>query len=803
MSHILNLSVHDIVDVLLRRGHLDTRIFNQASMQEGTRLHSLYQKEMGEDYISEYPLGYRFECEDFIYFVSGKADGVIIDKNNRYTVEEIKTTVDDLDNFIKDHGQWHLGQAMMYAFMLCMDKHLDAIDIQMTYIRQNNYRVRKHIKQTYSKKELEDFATDLIFRYTRYQKKIWQLKSIRDSSMKNISFPFEHVRKGQQEMMDFVKDAAEKKQDIFIQAPTGIGKTISVLYPLISLFGQSKADRILYLTSKNSIKKIAMDTLNIFQSQGAKCKSIEYTAKDNICFNDKKGHCNPEECPFARHYYDKLFDAIFDSLEAHDSFTRQVIENLCYEKVMCPYQFQLDLGNYCDVLVCDYSYVYDFRDQLALAESSAAHPRQFLCVDECHNLPERVRDMYSTELFAHELKDALSLCIGEEFQSLKSDIKDCLKEFESLSFDEEDELYQRKGIYVLKEGIPAKLLDDMDDILVDFKAILKKYTHLMTDELLEFFYQLNTFYTLAMMQNEQIESGAFLSYMRIREKKNTSIRITLLDPKKVISDCCNYFKSVCFFSATLMPKDYYIDLLGGDFDEEHQLFLPSPFPKENRKIFFNTQLSLRYQDRDETLYSVYSFIRTAVSQKTGNYFVFCPSFEYLDRIYSFFQQEPLENSNLVVQTRNMREIEREAFLQRFQVESDTTTIGLLVLGGVFSEGIDLVGDRLIGAIIISVGLPQIGFERDNMKAYYDKLYQEEQSGFHYAYSYPGINKILQAAGRVIRTESDKGFVFFIDSRFRQPLYRNIMNEIYPDSVNIVSNSQLRMQLKNFWKENEK
>ncbi len=803
MSYIYHLSVHDIVDVLLRRGHLDTRVFNLSSMQEGTRLHSFYQKEQGKDYIAEYPLSKRFECDDFIYFISGKADGVIIDEKNNYTVEEIKTTVDDLDNFIKDHDQWHLGQAMFYAHILAEDKDLANVAIQMTYIKQNNYRIQKKIKQVYTKKELQDFVDDLIFRYTRYQQKLQRFKLVRNESVSHLTFPFKELRSGQEEMIQFIQKNADEKQDAFIEAPTGIGKTISVLYPLVSLFGKDKADRVLYLTSKNSIKKIAMDTLSLFLQQGCKCKCIEFTAKDNICFNDKVGHCNPDECPYAQHYYDKLFDAIFDSLEQQDNFTRATIEEICYNKVMCPYQFQLDLGNFCDVLVCDYSYVYDFRYRLALQDSINAHPKQFLCVDECHNLPERVRDMYSTELFVSTLNEALTLCLTEEFKILKKDLKKLIKTFSDLSYDPEDELYQRKGLYIIEGEISIPLLNLMDCVLADIKEILKKYTSLVTDSLLDFFYTLNTFYALAEMANEEGEKKSFLTYLRIHDEKVVSFRITLLDARAVISQCSPFFQSVIYFSATLSPKNYYIDLLGGDVERSNQLILPSPFSKNNRKVFFNTQLSLRYHDRDETLYSVYSLIRTAISQKKGNYFVFCPSFDYLDRVFSFFEQEPIEDCDLVVQTRNMKEIEREAFLQRFSVDNEKTTIGLLVLGGIFSEGIDLVGDRLIGAIIISVGLPQIGFERDHMKEYYDKLNDGEKRGFQYAYSYPGLNKVLQAAGRVIRTENDKGFILFIDSRFRQSLYQNVMKEIYPDAVNIISASQLRMQLKNFWKEQEK
>jgi Rad3-related DNA helicase len=800
MPHVLNLSVHDIVDVILRRGHLDTRIFNQSSMQEGTRLHALYQKEQQDGYIAEYSLSKTFYQEDYVYVVSGKADGVIIDNEGNITVEEIKTTVADLDEFIHDHGQWHLGQAMFYAYIIGKDKNANQVDILMTYLRQQNYKMSKQIRQTYKMEDLEMFVSDVILRFTNYQKKIQRFKEIRDESIKNLPFPFTSYRAGQKEMMDFVSRAADDHQEVYIEAPTGIGKTLSVLYPLVSRFGQHKADRIFYLTSKNSIKKIAMSALDMFKMSGAKCKSIEFTSQENICFNDKKGHCNPDECPFARHYYDKLMDAVFDALELEDTFDRKAIEDICYRRDMCPFQFQLDLSYYCDVLVCDYTYVYDYHDRLGLSEGSIARTHTYLCVDECHNLPDRVRDMYSIEIEKKSFEDAISLCGPSEFASLKTDIKDAIKMMEKIEIDPDDPELQKEGVFVLKQ-LPDDFVLDLYDIITDMKAILKKHALLVSDELLEFFYAVNSFYYLATLVNDEELGSSFLSYVRVnRDNEITSIRIANLNSRPLIKQAADYFESVVYFSATLSPKEYYLDLLGGSLKENNHLFLPSPFPLENRRVFVDYRLSLRYKDRDQTLYQVFSLCRTAMETKTGNYFIFCPSFEYLERMASFFDQEPLENSRVIIQGRGMREDQREEFLEQFKSDNDETLIGLLVLGGVFSEGIDLLGDRLIGAMIISVGIPQITFERNHLKDYYDAEDEEGHKGFSYAYSYPGVNRVLQAGGRVIRSEEDKGFILYIDSRFHSSLYQKIFAELYPDMKRVISNSQVRTQLKLFWKE---
>jgi DNA excision repair protein ERCC-2 len=795
------LSVHDIVDVILRRGHLDTRVFNRASMQEGSRLHALYQGEQGSDYLSEYPLEYTFLSKDFAYVVNGKADGVMIAPNGAVTVEEIKTTVADLDEFIHDHAQWHLGQAIFYAYIIAKDRNLSSVTIVMTYLKQNNTHIRKQIRQVYTLEELEAFVNDVIARYTRYWEKVMAFKKERNLSVKDLPFPFKSLRPGQQEMMAFVNKAADEKKQVFIEAPTGIGKTVSVLYPLVKRFATKATDRIFYLTNKNSIKKVAMETLRIFSQDKAKIKAVEFTSKENICFNDKKGHCNPDECPFARNYYDKLLDAIFDALNRYDLFDRATIESLCFEKTMCPFEFQIDLSNYADVLVCDYTYVYDYHDRLGLEDDNQAHRHTELLVDECHNLPDRVRDMYSLTLDVHELEKALSLCSGREFVLLKAHILDLQKAIDAIEIPEDDPDVQHNRLHLL-DVVPPAFEKAVTDGISDIKELLKKHTDLVTDPLLDYFYLLNSALYLCQLLDQPDTRPSFLFYVMVdSERKVEAVRIANLDSRPLIKEGSDLFESVIYFSATLSPKEYYIDLLGGDSkDLSNRLILSSPFPLANRKVFVSTSLSLYYRDRDNTLFEVFSLVKTACSMKKGNYFVFCPSFDYLDALANLFSQDPLDDCLLLTQGHSMSETGREEFLAHFQADNPQTTIGLMVLGGIFSEGIDLVGDRLIGSIVISVGLPQMNFERDRLMDYYDKTStpEEKQKGFSYAYTYPGVNRVLQAAGRVIRTDQDVGFMLFIDSRFKYSLYRKVFQEIYPDATYLYSKGQLKLELRQFW-----
>lgn len=801
MTYRVNLSVHDIVDVLLRKGHLDTRIFNQSSMQEGTRLHALYQNEQGADYISEYEMRYIFPCDEYLFCVTGKADGILIAKDGSLTVEEIKTTVADLDEFYQDHGEWHLAQALFYAFMLAKEKNRSSVNVRLTYLRQGNYHIRKHIDKTYSFAELDAYTSSLILRYVQYMKEVRQFKVERDESCKDLPFPFKEYRKGQKEIVDFVEKAADEKTNVYLEAPTGIGKTISTLYPLVRRFGSHQADLVFYLTSKNSIKSIAMNALSLFIQEGAKAKAIELTAQEAICFNDRIGHCNPDECPFARNYYDKLLNAIFDFLHEESLFDRKTITAYCLKHQLCPFQFQLDLAMHCDVLVCDYTYVFDFHDRLCLEEDALNGKRAYLLVDECHNLPDRVRDMYSTEVTKSQFAEALTYCGNHIFDPLRQNIQSAISAIEHLSFDLEDEEVKNEGVSLLSK-LSDDLLSSLGSILTDVKEVLRKQPSLISDPLLEFFYAINTFAYLAGLLSDETLGSTFLCYLRIEKEAIVSIRIANLDAKPIIRSAVENFQSTCFFSATLSPKEYYIDLLGGDVhDKDSLLVLPSPFPKENRKVFVDTSLSLRYKDRRLTLSKVYQEIKAALQSKVGNYFVFCPSFQYLENLrYLFENDEEGLDLDLYVQERSMREADREVFLSHFRSENERTTLGLVVLGGVFSEGIDLIGDRLIGAIIVSIGLPQIGFERNRLKEYYDQD-EEEKKGFAYAYAYPGINKVLQASGRVIRSEEDRGFILFIDSRYRQGLYQEIFAELYPDCLRLVSLSQLKTQLRLFWKEN--
>ncbi len=418
-------SVHDIVDTVTRRGHLDTRVFNRSSMLRGTELHSEIQKKSGPGYQSEVKLSRTFTVNEFIYHVTGFADGIYIDDEGSYVIDEIKTTVENLDDFFKDHGSWHEAQAVFYALILGEQKNLRKVKIRLSYYHQMRRDQSKFIIKEYKIEDLRLYVDDILLRYTNFRRKLMEHKVSRDASVKDLEFPYGDFRTGQKEMSDFVEDAIRNQDRVYVQAPTGIGKTIAALYPAIKQFDRNKVDRILYVTNKNSIKEVAMKTLRTI-SKHADLKCIEFTSQENACLNDKKGRCNPDECPFARNYYDKLLDTVIEALGRYSILDRETIRNIAFEKKMCPYQFQIDVSAFCDVLTVDCNYVFDYHSNLEEIESDMLK-KSVLLVDECHNIPSRVRAIYSETLSLEELKRDKNKFIGQELKKVRTQCNKIIK----------------------------------------------------------------------------------------------------------------------------------------------------------------------------------------------------------------------------------------------------------------------------------------------------------------------------------------------------------------------------------------
>ncbi len=788
----IKLSVHDFVDILLRKGDIDNRVFNTISMHEGTRLHAWYQAKQTSEYMSEVYLSHIFKYEDFILNMDGRADGIIVHEPDNVTIDEIKTTNTEIDKFYESQKDWHLGQALVYAYIYLTDHNLSSIKVQLTYISQLDNAKVKQFLFIYTKEQLEKYINDLLRRYCLYLKVVSQMKEERQKSIIDLPFPFANVRNGQEEMMNFAYETVKTNQIGFCEAKTGIGKTVSALYPYIKELGERNLEKIFYLTSKSSIKKVAYDTLKRLNDNGGKLKGVVVTSKAKICPNAEKGHCNPDECLFAKNYYDKVNDVIFFALRRQDLFKEEDILDLALSNQICPFEFQLDLLNYADVIVGDYNYLFDPSARLVRFFETFSKKPYLLLVDEAHNLPTRVRDMFSAEIDIYEVRGLYMIMKKNKLKAskpIRDDLENLIDYFNSQL--EEDSSSPWEDINEVKE-VPDALEDILKAFLVHAKRYMHKARH-MEDAFLDFFYTVSSFDNLP----DNDERYAYYFTFDPKRKKAVSFSISCLDPRYLIKDAFNAFDAGLLFSATFSPKDYFIDLCGGDKDSL-TLNIPSPFKRSNELVIADTFISTKYKDRDYTIGKITSLILGVVNQKVGNYMVFFPSFEYMLKFKMLFST--FTNLDCYFQEKEMSEEDRALFLSHFVNNPIRTTIGFTVLGGIFSEGIDLTEDRLIGAIIVSVGLPKLSYLEDRIAKYYGE--ENPSLGHAYAYTFPGINRVVQAAGRVIRGENDKGVILFIDTRYIYPNYKDVLKSLYGNYIIEGNVNRISEYVKRFWEKKD-
>lgn len=788
----LKLSVHDIVDLLLRKGDIDSRYFNINAMEEGSRIHDSYQHNQASNYYPEYYLSHTFNLRDYQIIVSGRADGIIVNSNNNVTIDEIKTSSDDLETFYNENSSWHLGQACFYAYIYMLDKDLQQIKVQLTYISQLDTSLIRPYLFFYNRNELEEYIYQFLNQYLDFIEVFQKFRIRRNNSISNLKFPFASYRKYQKELIDYVEQIGKQETIAYIQAKTGTGKTISTLYPFIKDLGKLDYDKIFYLTSKNSIKKVAFDCLCLLLNNGLNIKGISLTSKEKICLNQKKGHCNPDECPYAKKYYDKINRLIIECLKNNDLIDENTIIEYSIKEQICPFEFQLDLSNYVDVIIGDYNYLFESHARLIrfFDDNKIDIPPYLLLIDEAHNLPNRVRDMYSLILEVKKVKVVRELLDGLKRQKGLTSLKDVLDKiilfFENIKNSNSTSNYPN----IQKEiKIDDELIDLANEFIEKSKYYFKKNKNIL-DEFLDLYYDFSFLVKLPFQDNSY-------SYFYTFDSDNNllSFSIMCLDSRKLIRQAYTFFKSVIAFSATLTPKNYFIDMLGGDF-YSNQLYLPSPFKKENQLVIVNPFINTFYKNRNNSLSYIKEVILQTIQTKMGNYFIYFPSFEYLESFKKYFKYD--DDIDCYFQTNNMSELSQKEFLNHFVSNPNKTCLGFLVLGGVFSEGIDLVSDRLIGAIVVSVGLPKVSFINQELLNYYSSY--DEENAFKYTYTYPGINKVFQASGRVIRDENDKGVIILLDTRYRHLDYLSILNETYENIVTLNYPQELVKILKRFWKD---
>ncbi len=745
----IRISVRNMIEFLLRSGDIHLAMSSSRALQQGTQIHRKLQAEAGEDYQAEVRLYLETDFDGFSVLVEGIADGIFQD-GEKVLIDEIKSTSMPLELIDEEFSYLHWAQAKCYGWMFLSQTQVDSITIQLTYCHTKTNEIRQ-LHKDFSYKELEEYFTNLVEEYAQWMQMTQSHKAIRDQSIHSLSFPFPQYRKGQRKLAAETYLGIRDKKLLFVQAPTGIGKTISVLFPAVKAMGEGMGEKIFYLTAKTVTRQVAEETIGLLSQAGLHLRYITLTAKDKICMLETPS-CNPEDCPYAKGHYTRVNTALMDILTNENLITREVVLEYAEKHKVCPFEFTLDIALWADCVICDYNHVFDPRAYLRRFFDFGGD--YILLVDEAHNLGERARDMFSAELskqafmkYRNDWKDQAP-DLYKAFTAVNKWFIDLRKSFEKNYDDKTIEL-------------PAEFLDLLKIFHQELETYLLVNYKNAPQQLTDLFFDCRSFLAAAGM----FELGYLVHVVR----QGSEVRIKLLcaDPSQRLRKTYEKNRAAIFYSGTLQPLDFYQDVLGAEAGDK-ALCLPSPFPAENFCLLVAGNISTRYRDRADSYEAVAQYIKSAVNYKKGNYLVFFPSFQYLEQVFEIYMDCWPEDKTMV-QQRGMDDRAREDFLSAFIEKPSETMIAFAVMGGIFAEGVDLPGSRLSGAIIVGVGLPQLSAERDLISRYYK---ERNGRGFEYAYQLPGLNRVMQAAGRVIRTETDRGFVLLLDDRFLHRRYRD-------------------------------
>lgn len=771
-----NLSVHQLVDFLLREGDIDTRIFNINTLVRGTRLHSFYQAKQNEKYEVEVFLSHTFTYGKFSFALQGFADGIITN-GAEVTIDELKTTNSDLKTFYKTNEAWHLAQAQLYALMYAIKHAKSAMHISLTYMSQIDLS-KEVFNYYFTTLELQEAVDKLFERYIFYVTKTEDYEKTRDKTIKKLAFPYQEIHQGQELMMRRITENFKRKDRIYINAPTGSGKTLAVLYPTIFEFLKQDKLKAFYLTAKGSGQDQAVNALALLEQNGLHLKSIVINAKEKMCLNDKVA-CNPDECPFARNYYGKIKEAVFDTFRQHNIFTRDIIMAAAKKYEVCPFEFQLDLSLYCDLIIGDYNYLFDPFVKLQRFFKTKT-TRQIVLIDEAHNLHRRVQDNYSFTLDFDDLFKLRAVLKGPEHAEIRRHINAIARELRLLKVENTEEFRDIPALPVKLEALLTNFLSASNDYMFKQGANLN-------EDFSDFYFNVSKFMKLYEFFND-----TFKLFIRDagEEKKFFQLDLKLFNATPLINDTLSNIDNVVMFSATLAPQQYFKTLLA--IDDYEFLEVPNAFNPDNLLLLYDDETSLYYRDREKTITEVYAKIKAAISLKVGNYIAYVPSFHYLNIIKEYFAADDF---NLVLQKSFMTEHDKEEYLSKFTENPSETTLGLAVIGGSFSEGVDLVSDRLSGVVIVGVGFPALTSESQKLREYYDA---QALNGFMYTYHYPATNKVLQTMGRVIRGPFDRGFILLIDKRYGENPYRDIVKNYNARKVKAVTSDEVKQALSAFF-----
>ncbi len=804
---IFKISVRNLVEFILRSGDITTSrssLRDSDAMQEGTKIHQKLQKRMGSKYRSEVSLSTDFFVtatvpethKDPFYFqitLEGRADGIFSDDNG-IVIDEIKGVYKDIRT-MKKPVPVHLAQAFCYAYIYARKEKLETIGVRMTYCHIPTERVRYFSEQkTFS--ELETWFSRLLSEYIKWC--LWQLdhRKRRDFSIKAHDFPFPY-RPGQKSLVEGVYLSILRKKRLYMEAPTGVGKTISTVFPAVKSIGEGLTEKIFYLTAKTITRTVAEETFTLLEKNQTLLKYVTITAKEKICILETPA-CHPDTCERAKGHFDRINDAMFDLLTQENKMDRACIMAYAEKHQVCPFELSLDLALWADVIIGDYNYAFDPNASLKRFFATEKENDFVFLIDEAHNLVERARDMYSASLVKEDFL-SLKKMLKMKSRKLSSALESCSRAMLGLKrLCDKVQIYQTVETDALLlrlmrlQTLLEAVLQNADEPFDPEDPIL--FEPLSTKEkeiLLNFYFEILNFLNIYELLNDH-----YIIYGELEEPEHFTLHLQCMDPSENLNAYLKKVRCSVFFSATLLPIHYYKEQLAFR-DADYAIYTPSPFLEQNRLLLIGRGVSTKYSLRGPEMYQkIADYILKFIEGRTGNYLVFFPSYQMMNIIFEYLQisSEKAADKNFLLQSTYMSEEEREEFLSHFKENPDNTTVGLCVMGGIFGEGIDLKKERLIGAVLVGTGLPLVCTEKELFKNYFNK---RNKDGFAYAYRFPGMNKVLQAAGRVIRTTEDKGAILLLDDRFLQADYQSLFpKEWFPYEVATINT--IEEKLKNFW-----
>ena len=842
---IIKISVRDLVEFVMRSGDIDTTRSTSKeieAMKKGTKLHKKVQKSMARNYLSEIQLKEEtiVDREDikFSILIEGRADGIIlpdrskscdksyreilkenyidrIEKQSRYnsdvinlfnnfmmqdeenkddwSTEDSPYTIEDRKHIIiheikgvlrevegiKEPISYHRAQAMVYAYIYAKQNKEKVISIRISYYNLES-EISKHFGERFSFEYLEEWFEELMREYTKwaYYKAKWEEK--RNNSIKKLQFPFEY-RPGQRKLVADVYRTIIRDKKLYLEAPTGVGKTISTVFPAVKAMGEEVIEKIFYLTAKTITRTAAENTFRIICNKETDFKYVTITAKEKICCNEQVA-CNPIDCPRAKGHFDRINDAVFDLINNENIISREVILDYACRYKVCPFEMCLDVTLWVDAVICDYNYVFDPNVYLRRFFEGDVKQNYVFLIDEAHNLVERACEMYSAILVKEDFLTVKKL-VGDHSTKLAKCLDACNKELLKYKRNcDECEVIHDFG------EIGPLIIHLMRTITIMDEFTRENNNFEFKDNVTDLYFAIRHFVNMYDLIDDD-----YLIYTYFDEYNNFKIQLRCMNPSRNLKVQLNKGKTAIFFSATLLPIKYYMGQLGAD-EEDYAVYAPSEFDKNKRLIMIANDVSTKYTRRNDGEYSrIAKYIEIFTNAKTGNYMVFFPSYSFMENVYGMLDEELKDL--IILQDSNMTEEEKEEYLKQFEEGTSVTRIGFCVLGGIFSEGIDLKNDRLIGVVIVGTGLPMVCTEREIYRGYYDDV---NGQGFEYAYLYTGMNKVLQAAGRVIRTYEDIGQILLLDERLLTRQYQGLFpREWFPyEVVNIKS---VKEKVNQFWK----